>query len=287
MAQTARDDFSTVEKVLFQAFSAPQCQPFDFTGEAGSTLLVHGFPGTPADVRPLGEALRDSGWGARGILMPGFGTDIATLPQRRAEDWIAAVVENLHELRGRGKPVILIGHSMGAATALCAAAQVPPDRLILLAPFWKIEQFFWRLMPAIKRVIPSFQPLKLINMNFDDPDMRKSLAEMMPGADLSDDTMRQTIRELRIPTSMVNEVRRVGLMGAACAPSLRMPTLIIQGSDDQLVQPALTRTLATRFSPPPIYIEVNGMHDIQEPDQPAWAAVRHEVLKFTVNERNE
>jgi alpha-beta hydrolase superfamily lysophospholipase len=54
------------------AFQGPEHLPFLWPGGQPAALLVHGFPGTPAEMRPLGEALHQAGWTAQGILLPGF-----------------------------------------------------------------------------------------------------------------------------------------------------------------------------------------------------------------------
>ena len=48
-----------------------------------AAVLVHGFGGTPAEMRGLAEALHRQGWTTEVPLLPGFGSDIATLTERR------------------------------------------------------------------------------------------------------------------------------------------------------------------------------------------------------------
>ena len=115
-------------------------QHADFLIECGQSaaLLIHGFPGTPAEMRPLASLLNSAGWTTRGLLLPGFGAQIESLFQRRAHEWIEAAVDALRSLQAAHDPVVVIGYSMGAAIAIHAAARLKPDRLILLAPFWQL-----------------------------------------------------------------------------------------------------------------------------------------------------
>ena len=139
------------------AFQGEEHQSFLLVGGRPAALLVHGFPGSPAEMRPVGEALHDAGWTVQGLLLPGFGPDIATLQQRRLEDWQAAVANAMASLRREHDPLLLVGLSMGGALALQAAADTPPDGLILLAPFWRLAgngawlQLLW---PAIRVIFP-------------------------------------------------------------------------------------------------------------------------------------
>lgn len=50
-------------------------QPFFFEGDAindAGVLLLHGFTGSPAELRPLGEFLSRQGYAAAAPLLPGM-----------------------------------------------------------------------------------------------------------------------------------------------------------------------------------------------------------------------
>src|SRR5271154_6266158 len=57
--------------------------PFELGIGPGACLLVHGFTGTPWDVRPLGEALAAGGFRVRGIPLPGHGATPRGQPEGR------------------------------------------------------------------------------------------------------------------------------------------------------------------------------------------------------------
>ena len=64
-------------------FTEDEHQPFRKSARGamrGAALLVHGFPGTPADMRPLAASLAAAGWDVDAPLLPGFGPEIITLP---------------------------------------------------------------------------------------------------------------------------------------------------------------------------------------------------------------
>ncbi len=54
-------------------FQGEEHQPFHWVAGPPAALLVHGFPGTPAELRPLGQALYEAGWTVSAPLLPGFG----------------------------------------------------------------------------------------------------------------------------------------------------------------------------------------------------------------------
>ncbi|MDX1524529.1 MAG: esterase, partial [Anaerolineae bacterium] len=94
-------------------FHGQEHRPFHWSGGKRAALLVHGFPGTAAELRPLGRVLHKANWTVRGMLLPGFGPDIETLADRNTRDWLAAIKIELTALRRQHPTVMLIGYSMG------------------------------------------------------------------------------------------------------------------------------------------------------------------------------
>jgi carboxylesterase len=264
---------------MMNAFQGEEHRPFLLKGGQPAALLIHGFPGTPAEMRPLAEALHQAGWTAQGLLLPGFGADIATMGRRRSTDWMVAVQTALAALRREHAPVLLIGNSMGGALALTVAEKTAPDALVLLNPFWQIDHVLWRFLPVLKHVFPQFKPFSLSKPNFDDPETRKSMRNFMPDADLDDPAVRQMIIDLQVPTGVFDQIRQVGESAHRAAPVVDCPALVMQGSEDQLVQPRHTRQLAARLKRA-VYQEVTAEHNLLNPGHASWRAVRDRVVAF-------
>src|SRR5215470_1737870 len=66
--------------------------PFELPGDRGACLVIHGFTGTPWDVRPLGEALSRAGIAVQAPRLPGHGTTPAAMLEARAPDALLALV---------------------------------------------------------------------------------------------------------------------------------------------------------------------------------------------------
>lgn len=263
----------------FAAFESEAHRPFWLEGGDVAALLIHGFPGTPAEMRPLGEALHAAGWTAQGLLLPGFGADIETLPQRTYSDWIESVCAATRALRQRYRSVVVIGFSMGGAVALSAAARVEPDALVLLNPLTRMSHVFWRLLPLITRLFPQVKPFNLIKLDFENPQTRESIAQFMPGADLDDPQVREAIREFRVPTRMFEQLRQVGQQAFRVAPKVHVRTLVVQARHDQTISPEMTRKLAARL-PVCDYAEIDAEHNFTIPEQSGWDHVLNLVLRF-------
>jgi carboxylesterase len=261
-----------------RAFTSPEHEPFLWPGGDGAALLIHGFPGTPAEMRPAGEVLRDAGWTVQGLLLPGFGRDFATLPNRRHGDWAASIEAALAALRAQHRTVILVGNSMGAALALRVAAHQPVDGLLLFAPFWRVDHWLERAYPLAELLLRTMKPFQ--RANFADPAFRANLAEFMPDADLDDPAVQAAIRELSLPVRVLGQVRRSGQLGYRFAGQVQAPVLIVQGRDDPLVKPAVTRRLAARLPRPPQIVEVAGGHDLVRGKTPDWEIVAGAMAEF-------
>lgn len=269
------------EAKLAHAFHQPEHQPFLWVGGTPAALLIHGFPGTPAELRPLAESLRKAGWTTQGMLLPGFGPQIESLFTRTRRAWTDAVAEAAAGLRRDHSPLVLIGHSMGGALALTEATRAPVDGLVLLAPFWRLgNRSQWLLWPLIKRITPELRPFAWLKIDFNDAKTRQDIGNFLPGVDLDDPATQQAIRELRIPTRMVDQVRTVGDTAWRQAPRARVPLLVIQGTHDEVVRVEHTRQLLQRLPGPLRYVEVDAGHDLLTPQQAAWPQIEGAVLEF-------
>ncbi|GIV66810.1 MAG: hypothetical protein KatS3mg047_1203 [Bellilinea sp.] len=88
-------------------FKEPQHDTTDLRGwHSGAVLVVHGFPGSPAEMRALGEALNKTGWNVRLLRLPGHGPAFSQLFQTRVTEWLTEVEKNLVELRKNYAPVL-------------------------------------------------------------------------------------------------------------------------------------------------------------------------------------
>jgi esterase/lipase len=265
-----------------KAFQGDEHRPFTLQGSNNTAaVLVHGFPGTPHEMRALAASLHNAGFTADVPLLPGFGADIETLPNRRTADWHAAIQTRIAEIRRDHAHVLLVGFSMGGALAGHVAAHTPIDALVLINPLSRMSNPLWHLMPIVKRVFPQVRPFKVIKINFDDPETRAGIMRFMPDADLSDPQVQQAIRDFAIPVGMFDQLRTAGEMAYAAAPHIHVPTLIIQAEDDVTISPAMTRKFAARFRQPPRYVVLQGDHPILNPNHISWNDLESVVLQFS------
>jgi len=136
----------------------PYAQPFFFEGTKDeAVLLIHGFTGTPAQMRPLGDALAAAGYAVRGILLPGHGTNLREMERTGWTDWLGAAEEALKDLLATYRKVDVIGFSMGGLIALNLAARFPVARFATISAPIRLQSMIAPLTPVLS-LFRRYQP---------------------------------------------------------------------------------------------------------------------------------
>lgn len=245
-----------------QPYTSPEHQPFSLGESQSGALLIHGFPGTPAEMRPLAEILFNLGWQVRAPLLPGFGPDIANLNRRRQSDWISTTQQEWLALHADCQNCLLVGYSMGAALALHIASAIKPERLVLISPFWRIAGIIPHLVPVARRLAPNLRLFK--NADFNDPRLRRMFATILPDADLDDPEVQNFIRtRFTLPISAMEEVLHLGRQAYRLASSIHAEGLVVQGKNDPLIRPEDTQRLIRQLGEQrTTYLEIDAGHDL-------------------------
>jgi len=182
-------------------------------------LLLHGFAGTPPELRRLGEHLAANGWTCRAPAMAGHALTPEDLERTTWQDWAASASQALDELAAGCEQVVVAGQSMGGTMALHLAAHDDRVRAVatLAAPVWLKD---WRL-----RFLPVAKHLVRWDVPGDDVDL------FWPEA----------VEELhsygRRPT---RAIRQLDLFCATVRRELaliRQPVLVMHGGRDRVIDP--------------------------------------------------
>ena len=263
-------------------FAEEKHQPFRMpaVGETrGAVLLVHGFPGAPADMRPLAASLTNAGWAVDAPLLPGFGPEIITLPRKKHAEWSATVAHRLRALREEHRTVIVVGHSLGSAVSVVSSGSGLADGYALLAPYWRfggpMSQLFW---PALRLFLGRWRPLA--RADFADERIRNGLLRVIPDLQLDDPAVQGELRAFTVPTQLLNELRALSIAAGRSARRLAAPTLVMQGIRDMLVRPEHTSQLVARLPQVQRYETLDGSHNLTTPEDGAWERVEQGVLRF-------
>lgn len=121
-------------------------------------LLVHGFTGSPASMRPWAEYLNQKGYTVRVPLLPGHGTKPEDLNEVTWDQWPAKVEAELDKLFKSCSKVFICGLSMGGGTTLNVATRLSKklSGIILVNPM--IHVAF--IGPEVAYFLSRFQKLR-------------------------------------------------------------------------------------------------------------------------------
>ena len=109
-----------------------------------AALLVHGFTGTPWEMRPLADFLADAGIASLSVRLPGHGTTPEDLAGRRWQEWLGSVEQGFRILSEEFSSVFGMGMSTGSLLLLALAATERFSGLVLFSPYLRIRH---RLAP--------------------------------------------------------------------------------------------------------------------------------------------
>ncbi len=94
-------------------------EPFFWEGNSNTAFLIlHGFTGSPFEVKPIGEFLHQQGHTVWGILFPGHGTHVKDMVHTRFYHYLAIADDFFKKLVSNYNKVYIIGNSMGGTIAL-------------------------------------------------------------------------------------------------------------------------------------------------------------------------
>lgn len=109
----------------------PNNEPFFLPGGPTGCLLVHGFTGTPKEMRKLGDYLHGLGHTVLGVRLAGHATNLEDMIRTNYTHWLASVEDGVHLLKGITKRIFIMGLSMGGVLSLTQAARLPQADLPL------------------------------------------------------------------------------------------------------------------------------------------------------------
>jgi len=212
---------------------AGPADPFSLGGGEVACLLLHGLTGSPAEVRPIGEALAKAGFRAVGPLLPGHGTTPRDLMRIGRQEMLAAAADALRSLRG-ARRVFVCGLSMGALLSVELCARVAArdgapaiEALALLAPAVRMA----RLSRVFTEIIGRLPALPII--------LGKGARDIAVAAAGGDQPAAPADGSYQaIPWSWGRELRLLGEEALADAARVQVPALLLHGSLDRTASPA-------------------------------------------------
>jgi alpha-beta hydrolase superfamily lysophospholipase len=223
----------------------------------GVMLLVHGLGEHAGRYDALARRLNEWRFAVRGYDQYGHGESggaRGVLPtSARLIDDLGDVIESTRVRMAPGLPLILLGHSLGGVVAACHVAlrRIPVDGLVLSSPALATElNPFQKLMLSIlPRVAPN-----LTLGNGVDPDFISHDPEVVAGY-RNDPAVHN-----RISGRLARFIADGGPVVLSRAAEWKVPTLLMYGGADKLVDPAGSRAFAA--AAPAHLVTAHCFHDL-------------------------
>ncbi|MEP7055834.1 MAG: alpha/beta fold hydrolase [Actinomycetota bacterium] len=136
-------------------------EAFSFDGGPVGVLLVHGFTGSPASMRPWGEYLAAQGLTVSCPRLPGHGTRWQDMNRTTWQDWVGEIERGYDDLRRRTERIFVMGLSMGGTLTLRIAETHNSDiaGIVLVNPSILTENKLIRALPIVKWLVPSVKSI--------------------------------------------------------------------------------------------------------------------------------
>ena len=128
-------------------------------GRAIGVLLVHGFTGSPAAMKPWGQSLADQGYAVEVPLLPGHGTRWQDLNAVSWTDWYDEAEAAFERLRESCEAVVVAGLSMGGSVVLRLAEERGDEvaGIVLVNAFVSSTRKELVALPVLKHAVPSLR----------------------------------------------------------------------------------------------------------------------------------
>lgn len=133
-------------------------EPFLLPGGQHGVLLIHGFTGSPAEMRLLGQRLNEQGYTVLAPRLCGHGTSPEEMSKTNWENWYHSVCDGYYFLQGLCRKVSVAGLSMGGLLALQLSIDYPIKNVISLSAPIEIADERLALLPDLQASAGHFAP---------------------------------------------------------------------------------------------------------------------------------
>lgn len=212
------------QKTIIMPQTIPTAEPFFLPGDSAkpACLLVHGFTGTPKEMRWMGDYLNAQGHACLGVRLTGHATRPKDMIRSRWTDWTASVEDGYNLLRGVTDQIFLIGLSMGGALSLLMSTRLDVRGVVAMSTPFELPARYtaWEI-----RIISYFKSY-----------MRKSKGA--PGEGWFDkeafaDHASYPLNPIRSAAELQSMLGRM----RQALPKINEPVLLIHSKDDPYVSP--------------------------------------------------
>ncbi|WP_041446366.1 alpha/beta hydrolase [Pseudothermotoga thermarum] len=147
------------------------CKPLFVKKDPVGVLLIHGYTGSPHDMRYLAEKLVERGFTVSVPRLPGHGTNHMDFLSTNHRDWLRRAIDAHIELRTECEKVHVVGLSMGGLLAAILATKFEVEKLVLAAPAFVVSDkrvYITPILALFKDYLPREE-----RVEYEDPVLKK------------------------------------------------------------------------------------------------------------------
>ena len=198
-------------------------EPFFFLGDRSkpACLLIHGFTGTPKEMRWMGDYLFQQGYTCLGVRLAGHATTPEDMIRTRWADWTASVEDAYSFLRGVTENIYLMGLSMGGVLSLLMSTKLKVRGVVAMSTPYKLEDDRrLKYIELISKFMPYLPKSKEPSGTgwFDKQAWQEHVAYPQ-----------NPVRSISELDKLLGEMRRA-------LPRVKAPLLLVHSKDDKYVQ---------------------------------------------------
>ena len=188
-----------------------------------AVLMLHGFTAQPKTVNFIESYFQREGYEYEIPVLRGHATKREDLIGVHWQDWVEDALAAYARLEAKKGKVAVVGHSMGAVTAIQIAVQKPNTKaLVLVAPALKFSNPLSGLAQYLQ-IFMKFQP--------------------GDGSSVLDPALREESDRLQVtykgfPTAAFVELFNMAKLTIPMLEKVKVPTLVIHSLKDQVIPPA-------------------------------------------------
>ena len=199
-------------------------EPFFLPGKGKNAkigcLLIHGFTGTPKELRWMGEYLNKKGYSCLGIRLNGHASKPEDMIRSRFQDWTLSMEDGYNILRGCTDRIFLIGLSMGGILSLLMSTRLKVEGVFAMSTPYRLPND-----PRIKFINLISRFIKYIPKN-----------ETTPGEEWFD---KQAFAEhVSYPLNPVRSITELKLLMEemhSALPRVKVPVYLVHSRNDEYV----------------------------------------------------
>lgn len=235
---------------------------FYLKGNSVGVLIIHGFSGSPAEMRGVGDYLNQKGYTVLAVKLAGHGSKPKDMASTYLSDWLQSAEDGYKKLSKNYKKMFIVGFSMGGLLAVELAKKFSPAGIVVVSPPMLNMRFRDHIIPIGR----FFKPWYVIRGGSDPSKFEPPYTSVVYP---------------KVPTKSIAEVFKL-IRIVRKGSHIETPTLIMQGLLDEMIPQQSGQELLELVKSKDkklLHFEKSGHNLILEQERvKAWSAI-HSFIK--------